>query len=339
LYEPVELEWVKEGLLKSDRDVIVQSKCVPHDWDPFYPPNPLIGAFPQNRQIIEFDCSSEFTGKNRIPYTSPEYFERHWRYDLQHESVVGYNARLDHNGFDAVFTPNEINLYTLYRLTEDASVTADQIWEEWIERKYGLDAALYILETLYPTFEIVNKTFFPLKFWTTNKSVLPSFSYANGHISSRTIAKWIPENPHYKELEDKLNHPDPKILERILAEQDTTMAMAKECLLSLQKAKPFIAKEKYEDLYWRLDLLSFVTMVWRIHLEAFYGYKVLKEGHQISGLKERLLRAVNSLFRLAEVSEKNPEIGDNPPASAKEIRQSAVELSELIDKLNIETSK
>jgi len=152
LYEPIELEWVKEGLLKSDPGVMVQSKCVPHDWDPYYPHNPLIGAFPQNKQIVEFDCSSEFTGKNRIPYTSPEYFEYRWRFDLKQPGVVGYNARVDHGGYDAIHTPNEINLYTLYRLTEDPDITANDIWKEWTEKRYGRGATLAIENALKPTF-------------------------------------------------------------------------------------------------------------------------------------------------------------------------------------------
>ena len=45
---------------------------------------------------------------------------------------------------------------------------------------------------------MVNKAYFPLKFWITNHSKLPSFGYADGHISSRTLAKWIPEEPAYK---------------------------------------------------------------------------------------------------------------------------------------------
>ena len=333
LYEPIELQWVKEGLLQCDSGVIVQSKCVPHDWDPYYPPNPLIGAFPKNRQIIEFDCSSEFTGKNRVPYTSPEYFERHWRFDLSQPGVVGYNARVDHGGHDAIYTPNEINLYALYRLTADATVTASDIWQEWTSKHYGNDAAAKIRDVLFPSYAIINKTFFPLHFWTTNKSVLPSFKYANGHISERTLAKWIPDQPFYKDLEERLNHPDPLLLEQIMAERDTTVAMAQEALLALQAAKPLINQDQYDDLYWRLELLLHTTLVWKAHLEAFFGYKVILEGHQVPGLPERVQRSINTLFRLADVSEKNTRIINKSPASAREIRAAASELQSLLRKL------
>jgi hypothetical protein len=89
LYEPEQMEWFREGYAKTNPHVMVQTKCEPHDSNPFYPNDSLIGAFPGRRQIIEFDGSSEFSGKNRIPYTQPEYFERRWRYDLSKPGVSG----------------------------------------------------------------------------------------------------------------------------------------------------------------------------------------------------------------------------------------------------------
>src|ERR1700733_6722162 len=58
LYEPEQMEWFKQGYVKTNHHVMVQTKCEPHDWDPFYPNDPLIGAFPGRTQIIEFDGSS-----------------------------------------------------------------------------------------------------------------------------------------------------------------------------------------------------------------------------------------------------------------------------------------
>jgi hypothetical protein len=333
LYEPIELEWVKEGLLKSDPSVMVQSKCVPHDWDPYYPHNPMIGAFPNNKQIVEFDCSSEFTGRNRVPYTCPEYFEYRWRYDLEIPQVVGYNARLDHAGYDALFTPNEINIYTLYRLTESPTVTANDIWKEWTEKHYGRHAARYVEQSLYATFFVVNKAFFPLKFWTTNHSKLPNFKYADGHISSRTMAKWWPNKPEYKILENNLNHPGLLILEEILAEKDSAIALAEESLLHLVQAKPFISAGQYDNLARQINLLHRTAIIWKLHAEAFFGYKVLKEGHQVPGLKQRVLRAIDGLYRQANVSEHDPYIGALPPGAAPEIMAVADELKKLLANL------
>ncbi|HKJ68295.1 MAG TPA: hypothetical protein VKA68_10105 [bacterium] len=333
LYEPQQLEWFAAGLDQVHERVMLQSKCVPHDWQPYYPHNPMIGKFPERELIVEFDCSSEFTGKNRILYTSPEYFEYRWRYDLRQPGVVGYNARIDHGGYDAVSTPNNINLYTLYRLTEDPAVTARDIWDEWTMKHYGAKASDLIEKALKPSFEVVNRSFFAREFWITNHSELPSFDYANGHIQSRTIAKWKPDQPEYKQREQQLQHPDPGTLEWILSEKDTAIALAEESLEYLRQARPHLTADQYDDLYWRLALLHRTAIIWQLHAEAFFGYKTLAEGHHVPGLESRVFRAINALTRQAEVSRLNPLIGEDPPASAGELTEVTEELENLLREL------
>ena len=337
LYEPEQMEWFKEGYTRTNPHVMVQTKCEPHDWDPFYPNDALIGAFPGRKQIVEFDGSSEYTGKNRIPYTQPEYFERRWRYDLTRPGVMGYNLRVDHGGFDALHTPNEINIYAMWRFTQDPHLTGEDIWKEWTARRYGAAAAPEIEKALRPTFDIVNLSFFALQFWITNHSALPSYSYADEHLHSRTMAKWYPGEPKYRELEDRLARPDPELLERILAEKDEAIALAQSSLQHLRNARPHITAAQFDDLNWRLSLAERVATIWKLHAEALFGYKVLASGHSVSGLRERVERALTALTRQAELSESDPQIGTNPPGSAKEIRAFVADLKTRLEKLNITT--
>jgi hypothetical protein len=319
VYEPEEMLWFREGYAKTGEHVMIQTKCEPHDWHPFYPDDPLIGKFPGRKQIIEFDGSSEYTGRNRIPYTQPEYFERRWRFDSGQPGVVGYNIRLDHAGYDALHTPNEINIYAMARMTADPKVGAAQIWTEWTEKRYGKEAASEVAQALRPTFDAVNLSYFALRFWITNHSSLPDFGYADGHLRSRTMAKWWPDEPKWTELEQKLRNPDPRLLESILAEKDTAIALSHRSLRHLELAKPNLRAEQYDDLYWRLTLLERTAQIWKLHAEAFFGYKVLATGHAVPGLKERVIRALTALKQQAEISAADPRIGSKPPGSAKEI--------------------
>ncbi|HEY7302993.1 MAG TPA: hypothetical protein VH601_02675 [Bryobacteraceae bacterium] len=325
LYEPREMQWFRQGYEKTDHHVIIQTKCEPHDWDPFYPNNPLIGGFTNRRQIVEFDGSAEFTGKNRIPYTQPEYFERRWRYDLSKAGVVGYNLRLDHGGYDALHTPNEINIYAMYRFTEDPALHGDDVWREWTRKHYA-EAAPEIERALRPTFDVVNQSFFALEFWVTSHSRLPDFDYADDHLRSRTMAKWYPEEPRYKQLEDRLIAPDPELLEQILAEKDHAIATAQLCLQHLENARKDLTSAQYDDLFWRLALLERTAIIWKLHAEAFFGYKVLEAAHPIFGLRERVERALTALDEQANVSAANPRIGTDPPASVQEMRHFTTDL-------------
>lgn len=333
LYEPQEIAWFKEGFEKTDPRVTIQTKCEPHDWHPFYPHDPLIGAFPGRKQIVEFDGSSEYTGRNRVPYTQPEYFERRWRYDLS-KGAVGYSIRINWGGFDALHTPNAINLYAMYRMSQSAAVSADQIWKDWTRSFYGESAAPFVERALRPTFDVVNKSFFTLEFWITNHSVLPNFAYADGHITERTLAKWYPGESHYKELEERLHSPDPLLLEQILAEKDEAVALADRALQALFQGKKAMQPAQFDDLCWRLNLLRRTAVVWKLHAEAFFGLKVLLAGHKVPGLQKRVQRALDALELQASVSAADASIGDQPPASAKEIRSVISDLRARLAKLS-----
>jgi hypothetical protein len=333
VYEPEEMAWFQAGYSQTGPHVTIQTKCEPHDWDPFYPDDAMIGAFPGRHQIIEFDGSAEFFGKNRTPFTQPEYFERRWRYDLSKPGVVGYNLRLDHGGYDALHTPNEINIYAMSRFTADPKAKAEDIWREWTVKHYGQDAAANVEAALKPSYDIANLSFYALQFWITNHSAVPRFSYAEDHLHLRTMAKWWPNEPKYAVLEERLLHPDPELLEAILSEKDTAIAMAHSALDHLRDAKPNLRPEQYDDLYWRLELLERTAEIWKLHAEAFFGYKILADGHKVPGLTERVKRALAGLKLEADVSAADPSIGNDPPASAREIRDFVTDLAGRLDKL------
>ncbi|MBN2211357.1 MAG: hypothetical protein JW709_08180 [Sedimentisphaerales bacterium] len=320
VYEPQELAWLYEGLKKVSDKIIIQTKCIPHDWHPFYPHNPLIGKFPGRRQIIEFDCSSEYTGRNRIPYCNPEYFLMRWRYDRQFSEVAGYNARLDHAGYDAFYTPNQINLYTLYRVLQKPDITADEIWREWTAKTYGPQAAPFVEKALRPTVECVNKTLYAHHSGFTNHSKLPDYDYTFPRLRRFSLSKWSPDDKQLKRTEDLLVDPTPEFYESILAEKDQAVALADECLARLRAAKPHLTAEQYDDLRFRFDLLRRTTEVWRLYAEAFFGFRLMEQGNPPPGLEARVRRALDALELQAKISEQDPRIGNDPPACAKNIR-------------------
>ncbi|MBN2210433.1 MAG: hypothetical protein JW709_03475 [Sedimentisphaerales bacterium] len=321
LYEPQELTWLREGLAEISEDVIIQSKCVPHDWQPFYPHNPMIGGFPGRKMIVEFDCSSEFTGRNRIPYCNPEYFLMRWRHDRKFPEVTGYNARLDHAGFDAFFTPNQINLYTLTRVLQNPDIAAEDIWREWTTKTYGEQAAPDVQKALKPTFECVNQAFFAKGFWYTYHSRISDYDYALKSLTRRSLYKWSPDAQDLKRTEELLINPTPEFFEEILAEKDQAIALADECLLHLRAAKPNLTGEQYDDLRFRLDLLRRVTEIWKQHAAAFWGLRLLEQGRSSPGLRERIEHALEALDRQAQISQDTPSVGDTEPASARYIRR------------------
>ncbi len=164
--------------------------------------------------------------------------------------------------------------------------------------------------------------------------MLPSFQYADRHITIRTNAKWKPDRPELKKREVRLRHPDPEILEMIIAEKDEAVALADRALHHLSQARPHLKGEDYDDLFFRLHRLRRTAEVWRLHAEAFFGYKVLAEAHRVEGLRERVIRALDGLDRQAEVSKQIGIVESrDPPAAAETIRAVAAELREMVEAL------
>ncbi len=306
VYEPEELQWLKEGLDKVSDDVIVQSKCIPHDWQPFYPHNPLIGAFKNKKQIIEFDGSSEYTGRNHIPYTSPEYFSYRWKYDMTFPEVVGYNVRMDHAGFDALFTPNEINIYSLAKITENPEISTDEIWSDWAKERYGEEASEEIIALLKPTFEIVNKVLFPQGVWYTRHSWLPSFDYANSH--TKYIDKWY--NGEYETITSELLNPDIETFNKVLKEKDIAISMIQKSLWQLLALKGKISDKNYYDLQERFNLLLQTGLIWKNHVTAYIGIKLLKNHPDLKPLVQEALSNIRTLALNIPDNQVNKPVAD-----------------------------
>lgn len=175
--------------------------------------------------------------------------------------------------------------------------------------------------------------------------VYESFGAAGGEYASRSIkpaetdgfsvtrTKWEPDNLDLKETESVLNNPTLEYLEVILKEKDEAVSLADMSMGYLQQAKPDLTQEQYDDLFWRISLLGRVTRIWKSHAEAFWGYKILEQGHAVAGLRERILRSLDFLDQQADISEKDPQIGNIIPGSASNIRQVARELRQRMDKL------
>ena len=308
-YNPIELEWFSEGLKKVHPRVMLQAKCMPHDFSPHYPHNPIIGQFPDRKLIIEFSPSEGFYGASTLLFAAPSYFEWRWRYDLTKPETVGYNARLDQS-VDALNNPQEIDLYSLYRFSEDAGITAEDVWDEWTRLRYNEKAAPFVEEALKVTRDIAEKTIYFKKFWIIRHSGLPIYKYAMGHITERSMAKWAPDNQEYIETEKRLLHPDPEYLEELLREKDESMALVHQSLGYLEKAKPYLKAEDYSHLVRWLNITARDIYLIKTWSEAFFGFRVMVEGYDVPGLSQRVDRALDALLLEARSSEVDPSPQD-----------------------------
>ncbi len=64
-YDPKDLERVRDGVKMIGDDLTVMITCVPHDWQTFYPHDPLIEYLKDIDKVIEFDLGHEPFGAGR----------------------------------------------------------------------------------------------------------------------------------------------------------------------------------------------------------------------------------------------------------------------------------
>ena len=120
---------------------------------------------------------------------------------------VGYNMRLD-QAVTTHCTRRTRSTSTPCRDSrQDPKITAEDVWKEWTEKALrqkaaagsgaGAEAVIRYCQPLILRSAILDHQ--PLR--------LPKFSYADDHLHIRTMAKWYPNEPKYKQLEDRLVRP------------------------------------------------------------------------------------------------------------------------------------
>jgi len=322
VYEPAELESMRQALhAVAERvgprgNVVVMTKCVPHDWTPFYPYDPLLGDVAGLPQAVELDLGQEFTGQSSLLHCEVDYVSRVMAH-ARSRNVVGAVARVERLANHALLTPNEVNIHAFSRLCLDPSPDADQLWAEWAAARYGKDAAPHVVAALKNTFDITNLICFPLEQWITNHSVLPNWSYAIGHVRQRSNSKWI-SSPRQERLRDELLSPSPATLIRILNEKDLAKRLVDESMGQLAEARSHLAEADYAELKLHFARLAAAVQIAREHNLALFTTQMLIDPVARARLarddaelfRQRVSEHLSALRRLAGMLES----GELPPS-------------------------
>ena len=271
-YEPEQLRCILGGLKACKSDVIVMTKCVPHDWQPYYPYNPAIGDVGGRRQIVEFDLGHEFTGLSTIPYINIDYVKRHLEYDIN-KGAVGAVFRVERLAWRSTDTPNWAVIDVCTRLLSDPSADPHRLYREWLADRYSRDAVEPLYSAFMRTQEIVDKGCFVLGFWITNHSLIPSYEYAQKSLRGRTTAKW---DPSTKPIEQELFHPTRDTIRKIDAEKDAALKLADASIADIERAKGFLKPDDYSELIDLFQRERAMVVVWKATMDVIFGIDVYK---------------------------------------------------------------
>jgi hypothetical protein len=317
-YTQTEYDNITRAVERFDRPGIrLMMKETPHDFFLTHPNDFYAGKLP-NLTLVEFDAAGEFNGQGLIASTWPEYILRRWSDLSKRPHVAGYVARTDRYGATRLIgRPSEINLYALKRYTEDPTLTADAIYDEFITRRYGSAALPHVKKAFQNAYDIVTSTLYTLGTNMASHSSLDydpySSSYAR-HVSgkwidppvahvahgvNRDLDYWTdvvdhlappaikaPKGAQWDEVpwvrERGLIHPDERMnetfLRYVVTEKAFGVAKAAESLREIELARSALKPTDYTDLHAYFERTLLTTRLYRAVAAAYFGYRIYARG-------------------------------------------------------------
>ncbi len=312
-YFPAEIERNVGAInMVHNNGVRVMAKATPHDFFLTHPNDRWVQTI--NRPtIIEFDATGEYNGQGKIAGAWPQEHINRWRYFQTLPNVIGYTARTDRYDESRIIgTPTEINLYALYRATQNPHVSVETIYREFTASTYGGLAAPHVQAALARSFDIVTSGLYSLGTNTANHSRLDYEPYCSSYHRS-VSGKWIdpPEvtvghdvNRRFHYWIDVVDHLSPPAcktdgvlareagyvldngwvrlgnnmqqpyLDYIIAEKNWSVRQAEAALADIEAARAALRPAQYQQLKAYFERTLLTVRLHRSVSKAYFGYRI-----------------------------------------------------------------
>ena len=326
---PDEVPWMRDALAEDPRtNYRVLTKNVPNDWQPYYPPNPLLGDVGDHDQITGFDLGGEYWGQSVLPFCQVDQIQMRLEQALA-RGVRAVNARVERGCRSALGTPNEVNLFALSRFAEQPDRDPQAVWEEWTEQRYGLlpgsEEARTLIGILASTFDVGRKMYYVEGFWTFVKSSgFPDSAREPEMLAERSNARW---DTDWQSLLQELRRPTEETLSRIWQEKTEAVDQAAANLAALDSLTGFLEPVDWNDLHDRLLNQWYCTRLWRLAGDIIFRYQFVRRtgDEQQKRFLEGSARALSAL-----ADEVEDELGaDAWPGRPGDIREFLEDLREV----------
>jgi len=276
-YEPTEMEYFKQAVARLPDDIIIMSKDTTHEFQPFYPWDPLHGEVGKKKQIIEIDLGTEKAWDNRGDYAQTDYIRR-VALRAREKGLTGLvgRARLpwDHPFEDS----HEVNLYAFSRFLQNPDLTVETVLTDWAKRRYPAEAAPYIASAMKRSEFINHHGRWHLEYWFT-KSIgaeWANYNYYFSRVVARSRYKWT-HDPADKELEDKLYHPDQETFRKLVAEKDEVIAQVRASQGDLRQAARYCTAEQLAPLEEDFRFLLDAASLQREWIRAYFAQRMFMD--------------------------------------------------------------
>jgi hypothetical protein len=265
-YEPIEKEYFNRALDMLPDDIVVMSKTTVHEFNPFYPPDPIHGNTGNKPHIVEIDLGFEKSFGENGAYAQVDFIRQavHRVRDTGGAGMVG-RARLgwydrgDPELWDQPFDNiHEINLYAFSRFIEDPDVDTDEVWYSWAMKRYPDPAIPYLVSALKRTEYINHHGRYFLGWWVLKYigGEWDNYRYYYETIVRRSRYKWT-KDPADKELQNLLLNPTMGFYQRLVEEKMEVLEQTRKSVEDINLAKRYLSTGQLAQLekgfHWLLD--------------------------------------------------------------------------------------
>jgi hypothetical protein len=276
-YEPQEMEYFKEAVPRLPDDIIIMSKDTTHEFQPFYPWDPLHGAVGAKKQIIEIDLGVEKAWDTHGAYAQTDYIRR-VVLRAREKGLTGLVGRCrlswDHPFEDS----HEVNLYAFSRFLRDPDLTVDSVLSDWAARRYPAEAVPYIASAMKRTEFINHHGRWHLEYWFTKAigDAWANYPYYFSRVVTRSRYKWS-KDPADKALEEKLYHPDADTFKRLVAEKDEVISQVRASQADLRQAERYLTPEQAAPLEEDFRFLLDAALLQREWVRAYFAQRMFMD--------------------------------------------------------------
>ncbi len=328
-----------EKRLGNRQYLMVINRYLPFSWNPIYPFTPLVSRSHSLRTIIELDLGNEFTGNSSLPYIIPQTILNSCELGCQN-SVVGISACVDYDTSTAFGTLNEANINVFSSIVQGTEASADALFEEWCQQRFGDKAAAKVASILLRSSDIVDSVMFPMGMYINEHSMLSGLEYGIEHITDTqySCCGWI-TSPHNLAKHQRICAAGDDVILQLHSEKEYARELCRKSIEELSALEGILSDENIALLTKTFELMKSSADIAELHQMALFRILQLRQAEHnksaddLAVISQKAQRSLQLLLRIA------PDIqrmyGDTAqPANPQRIEDVAQEYLAYINELN-----
>ncbi len=243
--------------------------------DPLSPWEPIVPQSLPHRQLLECDLTASALGGNFFLTCMPDDLYDIWSC-AQSRDMKGVVGLVQKRNYSIRNTPHEITWFALSKMVAQPGAPLDLIWDEAIQRQYGLFPASEEGQQLQKILSASSD-------WWRRAAVakgLLVFSYQGEIPAGRNLLDSLPsldsidENAALEFLIDELKSPKKQTLIDLAQEAYEVSSWFDNALSNLNSISPNLVPTQYEQIRRRLATQRFYATAWFYIKQCFWGFKL-----------------------------------------------------------------